>query len=113
MSGIIQQITDTTSFVGKGSPSPDWRWTLGSNVEARLLRSSYDELWDRHVKSTCEITAGISLQMFQKHVALWKRYKTMLRSHAVLADDLQRLTRQLMTPLGVRLFSPSPICIYA
>ena len=103
MSRVLREITDSTFIVGKGSPNPDWCRTLTSEIEAWSLRSSYDELWDRHVKSSCEITAGILSHMLQNHVNLWRHYKRMLRSHAVLEDDLQRLTRQLMTPLGVRI----------
>ena len=103
ISKIIREITSTSLMIGKQSPSPEWCETLTSEVETGILQSSYNELFDRHLKSSCEITTDTFTQMIRAHTVLWRRYKQTLRSHAVLADDLHRLTSQLMTPLGVRI----------
>lgn len=102
ISDIIHEITDTPFILDTESPNPEWCSILSFGAEARILQSSYDELRGRHSEySGREITQDLYTKMIQKHGFLWKQYKKMLRSHAVLEDDLQRLTRQLANPLDV------------
>ena len=64
-------------------------------------RSSCEDLWKRHLDSSSEITADPYAKMAERHGGLWRCYKQMLRSHTVLKDDLEHLTRQLSSSLNV------------
>jgi len=59
--------------------------------------------------SSHEITKDLYMKMIQKHGALWKQYRQMLRSRVVLEDDLQRLTGRSTNPLDVRTLEPFAI----
>ena len=61
--------------------------------------------------SSQEITKDLYAKMIKKHGALWKHYRQILRSHAVLKDDLQRLTGRFANPLDVRSFEPFAILV--
>jgi len=99
----MHEITNTSSILEKKSPSPEWCSVLSSGTDVRILQSFHDELWNRHSKSPCEITTDLFDKMVQRHGILWGQYKKILKSHAVLKDDLQRLSRQHTSPPGVRL----------
>ncbi|KAF9641963.1 hypothetical protein BDM02DRAFT_3133432, partial [Thelephora ganbajun] len=97
---IIHEIINTSSILGKKSPSSKWCLILSSGKEARILQSCHDELWNHHLKSPCEITADLYTKMVQGYGILWRRYKQILKSHAVLKDNLQHLMKQLTNTLS-------------
>ena len=69
----IHEITDS-SICTEESPSTEWSWILSSYTEAQILWSNYDELWDRHMNSSCEITTGLYAEMARRHNNLWRLY---------------------------------------
>jgi hypothetical protein len=99
---IIYEITDTSFVLGKKPPGPDWRSELFSDVQARILQSHCEVLWNVHLNSSHEITTDLCTKLIQQHGELWRAYKRKLRSHAVLIDDLERLVKQLKTSRSVR-----------
>jgi len=71
-----------------------------------MLQYNYDELWNSHLHSSGEITADLYAMMTREHDNLLGLYKQTVKSYTVLRDDLQRLTWQLTTPLGVCILTP-------
>ncbi|KAF9642841.1 hypothetical protein BDM02DRAFT_3192603 [Thelephora ganbajun] len=82
---------------------------MSSDMETQVLQSHYDELWDIHLNSCCEITADLYAKMLRRHDSLLRLYQQSLKSHATLRDDLRRLAQQVANP-----FSPcaAPFHIY-
>ena len=87
-----------SSIRAEESPSAEWSRTLSSCVEAQILRANYDELWDRHMNSSCEITTDLYAEMARRHNDLWELYEQALKSHSMLQCGLQRFARQLTIP---------------
>lgn len=102
---IVDEVVDTFT-PGEELTSQEWYWVLSSCVEAQILQSNYDDLWERHLNSSCAITADLYAEMVRKHKDLQRLYEQALKSHAVLQDGIQRFTLQLTVPPGVRTFMP-------
>lgn len=98
---IIREIVDS-SALDKSPLDPEWCWILSSSAEINFLQANYDELWNKHVKSSCEITSDLYAKMVQRHDDLRRLYEWTQNSCAELQDLLHTLTRQLTDPSGVR-----------
>lgn len=98
---VIHEIANIFLADG-GSPGAEWHWILSSCVEAHILQSNYDELWNRHLNCPCEITADIYAELVRKHHSLRGLYEQALKSHVALQVGLQRFARQPSDPPRVR-----------
>jgi hypothetical protein len=101
MSHIINEVVNTSSIFGQ-TPRPEWCTILRSEVEHQHLQSSYKELYNLHIANPREITPDIYTKMTEGYALLHTSYINLVKDHAALKDDLERLTRQLADSTNVR-----------
>jgi hypothetical protein len=101
MSQIINEVVNTYSMFNQ-TPRPEWCTALRSDVERQHLQSSYKELYNLHIANPREITPDIHAKMTEGYALLHTSYINLVKDHAALKDDLERLTRQLANPTNVR-----------
>lgn len=101
MYSIINEAGRTPSIV-KPTLSPEWCASIRSDVELCHLRSNYGELYGRHIENPHEITPDLYAEMIEKFGLLRNSYLNLVKDHAALKDDLERLTRQLIKATDVR-----------
>ena len=102
MYNIINEVVDITpQFLGD-TLRPEWRATMRSDIGIQQLQSDYEELYNRHMTNPHEITPDLYTKMIERYSLLRNSYVSLVRDHAVLKDDLERLIRQLEKPTDVR-----------
>jgi len=81
---------------------PDWCTVFRSEVELQRLQSNYEQLYSQHMSDSNEITPDLYDKMVNSYTLLRTSYMELVKAHAALKDDLERLTRQLARPAEVR-----------
>jgi len=97
---IINEVVNTSSLLGP-MLSPEWCTVFRLEVELRYLQSNYEQLYNQHMSGSHEITPDLSAKMLNSYSLLRKSYLELIKTHAALKDDLERLARQLTRPVEV------------
>lgn len=91
---IINEVVNTSSILGQ-TLCPEWCDVLRLHVELHHLQSNYRELYDRHMENPHDIGPVLYTKMIEKYSSLRHCYLDLVKDHAILKDDLERLTRQV------------------
>jgi hypothetical protein len=97
---IINEVVDTP--IPGRAPLPEWCTAVRSHVDIRLLQSCYEELYNCHMGTSHEITSDVHAKMIKKYSLLHGSYTNLVKGHAALESELERITRQLKASVDVR-----------
>lgn len=109
ISRIINEVANT-SFLGQPL-RPEWCAAIRSRLDIQHLQSNYEELYNRHMGTPHEITCDAHTDILKKYSLLHKSYINLVKGHAVLKDELERVTQQFTRAADVcnaiaRYFAP-------
>lgn len=96
---VINEVVDASPL--NETPGPDWCTVFRSEAELQYLQSNYEQLYNQHMSDSNEIAKDLYDKMVKSYSLLRTSYLELVKVHAVLEDDLERLARQLAGPAEV------------